>query len=413
MIDQLKKVKQTSNNLVTFSSDEKNQVLKKLADALRKKSEYILEKNLLDLNELDQNDPLYDRLQLTEERIEEIADSLMQISNLEDPIEDVIEERTLENKLLLKKVRVPLGVVAVIYEARPNVTVDVFALTFKTGNACVLKGSSSAQNSNQALVQIIHEVLEEQGLSKDIVCLLDIDRDQTKELLQADDYIDVVIPRGGKQLIDSVRKNSTIPTIETGAGVVHTYFAASGDLEKGKNLIYNAKTRRPSVCNSLDTLLIQKDRLSDLKDLVSNLQEKNVEIFADNQSFDELQDFYPQELLHAAQEEHFGIEFLSLKMSIKTVDGLKQAIEHIQKYSSKHSEAIISEDQKEINDFMKLVDAAAVYSNTSTAFTDGGEFGLGAEIGISTQKLHARGPMSLKELTSYKWEIFGTGQTRN
>jgi len=409
---QLEQVKKASRSLLTISPEKKNEVLADLSKALKKEAPAILKANALDLENFSPDDPLYDRLLLTEERIGDIAGSLLEVVQFEDPIGEVLEEKELPNGLKLKKVRVPLGIVAVIYEARPNVTIDIFALTWKSGNACVLKGSRSASHSNLALVEIIHDTLKKHELPQEIACLMTLEREETAELLQAHEYIDILIPRGSKALIDSVRKNSTIPTIETGAGVVHTYFAQSGNLTKGQNIIENAKTRRTGVCNALDTLLIDETRMPDLPELVRPLADKKVEIFADEKAFASLQESYPSSLLQQATEEHFGTEFLSLKMSIKTVQNLDEAIDHIGKFSSKHSEAIISEDDQEIEKFLQQIDAAAVYSNTSTAFTDGNHFGMGAEIGISTQKLHARGPMGLKELTSYKWIIHGDGQTR-
>jgi glutamate-5-semialdehyde dehydrogenase len=299
-----------------------------------------------------------------------------------------------------------------IYEARPNVTCDAFVLCFKTGNACILKGGSDAEYSNISIVNIIKGVLKKHALNENIVNLLPAERSSTALLLEAVGWVDVVIPRGSQALINYVREHARIPVIETGAGIVHTYFDESGDVKKGAAIIFNAKTRRVSVCNSLDCLIIHKDRLDMLPELVKPLQEKNVELFADQASYQTLSGKYQSSLLNPASEEHFGTEFLSLKLSIKTVSNLNEALDHIHNYGSKHSEAIISEDNGNIEMFLQAVDAAAVYVNASTAFTDGGEFGLGAEIGISTQKLHARGPMGLEALTSYKWLIRGEGQVR-
>jgi len=305
-----------------------------------------------------------------------------------------------------------LGVIGIIYEARPNVTVDVFSLCFKSGNACVLKGGKEAQHSNEILVKIIKEVLLQHSIDENAVCLLSNNRREVAAMLEAHGQVDVIMPRGGQNLINFVRENSQIPVIETGAGIVHTYFDASGDLEKGQQIIFNAKTRRPSICNALDTLVVHQDRLGDLPQLVEQLAKKKVEIFADSEAYQVLKGKYNDGLLKKADTNSFGTEFLSLKMSIKTVAGVKEAIEHISQYSSQHSEAIIAEDQGVIDHFLQQVDAAVVYANASTTFTDGAQFGLGAEIGISTQKLHARGPMGLKELTSYKWVIRGEGQVR-
>lgn len=409
---ELQKVKSASRMLAAVSEEKINEVLLSLAEEIEKSTEYILTANKKDLDNFDPANPMYDRLQLTKDRLRAIAQDVRNVAALEYPLGRVLEERVLDNGLNISKVSVPLGVIAVIYEARPNVTFDVFSLCFKSGNACVLKGGSDAQFSNSAIVNLIHKVLTEHSIDTGCVYLAPADRESVKEVLNAREYIDVVIPRGGRGLIDFVREHARMPVIETGAGVVHTYFDVTGDLFKGKSIIYNAKTRRPSVCNALDTLLIHEERLSELKELVSKLAEKKVEIFADEKSFSALKNNYPAELLCEAKPEDFGTEFLSLKMSIRTVANVTEAVEHIQMYSSMHSEAIIAEDQWAQEYFLHYVDAAAVYANTSTAFTDGGMFGLGAEIGISTQKLHARGPMGLRELTSYKWIIRGNGQTR-
>jgi glutamate-5-semialdehyde dehydrogenase len=315
--------------------------------------------------------------------------------------------------LKIKRVSVPFGVIGIIYEARPNVTFDVFSLCLKSGNACVLKGGSDAEFSNTAIVSVIHKVLESLELDRNVLTLLPIEREATAELLNARNYVDLLIPRGSQNLINYVRENATIPVIETGAGICHTYFDKFGDKEKGRAIINNAKTRRVSVCNALDCMVIHESRLGEIEYLTGLLPESSVEIFADKAAYNALEGKYPQELLKPATEESFGTEFLSHKMSIKTVSSIDEALEHISKYSSKHSEAIISENNENIELFRKMVDASSVYSNTSTAYTDGAQFGLGAEIGISTQKLHARGPMALEELTSYKWLIEGDGQIRN
>jgi glutamate-5-semialdehyde dehydrogenase len=302
--------------------------------------------------------------------------------------------------------------VGVIYEARPNVTFDVFSLCLKSGNACILKGGSDADDSNRYIHALIQKVLKEAALDENIVALLPSDRQATAELLGAVGHVDILIPRGSQKLIDYVRDNAKVPVIETGAGIVHTYFDASGNVSKGADIIYNSKTRRVSVCNALDCLIVHSSRVTDLPSLVGRLAEKNVTLFADERSLEQLRSFYPSALLHAAEPQHYGTEFLDYKMSIRTVDSFEDALEHINTYSSMHSEAIIAEDEKVIDEFMLSVDAAAVYANASTAFTDGAQFGLGAEIGISTQKLHARGPMALRELTSYKWLVRGDGTVR-
>ena len=314
--------------------------------------------------------------------------------------------------MVLTRISVPFGVIGIIYEARPNVTFDVFSLCLKSGNACILKGGSDADCSNKAIIKVIHSVLERMGVDKQVVELLPSDRETTAELLEAVGYVDLIIPRGSSGLINYVRENAKVPVIETGAGICHTYFDEFGDVEKGARIIFNAKTRRVSVCNALDCVLIHEKRLPDLFALCEMLEEFNVEIYADEPAYEALEGRYPAELLFPATEESFGTEFLSYRMAIKTVSSLDAALQHIRMYSSKHSECIITEEEAAAETFTKRVDAACVYTNVSTAFTDGAQFGLGAEIGISTQKLHARGPMGLEELTSYKWIIKGNGQVR-
>ena len=313
----------------------------------------------------------------------------------------------------ITKISVPFGVIGVIYEARPNVSFDVFSLCFKSGNACVLKGGSDAYNSNLAIVNLIKKVLKENDLDENIVTLLAAGRDATSELMSAVGFVDMIIPRGGQGLINFVRQNSQVPVIETGAGVCHTFFDENGDLGKGKNIIFNSKTRRVSVCNALDCLIIHEKRLPDLPELCIKMAEKNVIIYADEPAYKVLSGKYPEDLLKEADETSFGTEFLDYKMSVKTVKNINEAIEHVTKYSSKHSECIVTENKENAKLYIKSVDTACVYTNVSTAFTDGAQFGLGAEIGISTQKLHARGPMGLEELCSYKWIIEGDGQVRN
>ncbi|MCE9508174.1 MAG: glutamate-5-semialdehyde dehydrogenase [Alphaproteobacteria bacterium] len=408
----IKKVKDASFGLSLLNEEKCNQVLLSLAEELVISSALILQENARDLALMPKEDPRYDRLLLTEERLRGIAEDVIKVAALPSPIGKILEEKTLPNGLLLKKISVPLGVIGVIYEARPNVTVDVFALCFKAGNACILKGGKEAQHSNAVLADTIKKALVKHKINPDILYLMPPERAATQALLEAKGLVDVCIPRGSSALIDFVRDNAKIPVIETGAGIVHTYFDASGDLAKGRNIIDNAKTRRVSVCNALDTLLIHQKRLDDLTKLVAPLVAKNVEIFADAASFEKLKSTYPEKLLHHATPEDFGREFLAYKMSIKTVSSLEEALAHIRQHSSQHSEAIIAEDKAVAEAFLQQVDAAAVYANTSTAFTDGGQFGMGAEIGISTQKLHARGPMGLEALTSYKWLVYGDGQVR-
>ncbi|TKC12146.1 glutamate-5-semialdehyde dehydrogenase [Pedobacter polaris] len=407
-----KKAQQASRILTSLAKETIDAVLTDLAIALVNNTNELLSENARDLAKMPIDDPKYDRLKLTKERIQDIANDVVNVSKLDSPLGYVLSDKTLDNKLQIKKIRVPLGVVGVIYEARPNVTVDVFSLCFKTGNVAVLKGGSDAEFSNLAIAKIIHQVLEKYEISGDVLTLLPAERTATEALLNAIGFVDVLIPRGSQSLINYVRANSKIPVIETGAGIVHTYFDESGNIEKGKAIILNAKTRRVSVCNALDCVLIHQHRLNDVASLLSPLAEKDVELFADDKSYEILKNTYPSALLHKALPEHFGTEFLALKLAVKIVQDLDEALDHIAAYSSKHSEAIISEDAISITKFLNQVDAAAVYANASTAFTDGAQFGLGAEIGISTQKLHARGPMGLEELTSYKWVVQGDGQVR-
>lgn len=401
-----------SRRLSLLADEKVNAVLNSLADAAIENTADILAANKKDLDRMPESDPRYDRLKLTDQRIRGIASELRNVASLPTPLNRVLEERKTESGLRLKKITVPLGVVGIIYEARPNVTFDVFALCLKSGNACVLKGGSDADFSNRYIVNLIHKVLAENSIDQNILALLPADRTATTALLNAVGYVDIIIPRGSQGLINYVRENAKVPVIETGAGIVHTYFDLSGDTEKGTAIILNAKTRRVSVCNALDCLIIHASRLGDLPSLLAPLASKNVTIYADDRSLAAARGSYPSELLHAAEPDHYGTEFLDYKMSIRTVDGLEEALEHIENYSSKHSEAVVAEDEAVIERFLAAVDAAAVYANASTAFTDGAQFGLGAEIGISTQKLHARGPMALSELTSYKWIVRGNGTVR-
>ena len=409
---QLQSVLAASRKLNLLEDTTVKNVLLELANQAREKCEFILNENQKDLERMDRQDSKYDRLKLSKERIEGIATDIENVANLESPVGKVLKETVRPNGLKITKITVPFGVIGIIYEARPNVTFDVFALCLKSGNACVLKGGSDAIHSNQAIVSVIQNVLNQFGLDENTVALLPAGREETNEMLHAHGYIDLIIPRGSQSLINFVRENARIPVIETGAGICHTYFDEFGDAEKGAEIVFNAKTRRPSVCNALDCLIIHESRLDELPEFSKRLEEQNVEIYADQKSFSKLAGIYPYDLLHKATEESFGTEFLSLKMAIKTVVNFDEAIDHINKFSSKHSEAIISENFENVQKFRKMVDASSVYSNASTAFTDGAQFGLGAEIGISTQKLHARGPMALEELTSYKWIVEGDGQVR-
>jgi len=391
-------------------------VIRAALDSLAKRTmarcEEILEANRSDLARMPAEDPKFDRLLLDRDRLQAICNDLQAVAALPSPVGEVLEQRTLQNGLQLSKLRVPMGVIAVIFESRPNVTFDVFALCLKTRNACVLKGSSDAHDTNEVVVQLMHDVLAQHGINPAAVFLAPPEREWLPQILQAVGTIDLAIPRGSRGLIDFVRDNARIPVIETGAGIVHTYVDSSADLDKARAIVTNAKTRRVSVCNALDTLVIHRALLPELPALMREMGEQHaVEVFADHEAFEALDGRYAGPLRHA-REEHFGQEFLALRMSVKTVADLDEALDHIDRYSSRHSEAVVAEDAAVIERFLAEVDAAAVYANTSTAFTDGGQFGMGAEIGISTQKLHARGPMALPELTSYKWVVRGDGQVR-
>lgn len=401
-----------SRALATVPAATIDALLRDLADALVAHTDFVLAANAQDLARMPATDPRHDRLRLTPERLASIAQDLRGVAALPSPLGAQLSNKTLPNGLQLSKVRVPLGVVGIIYEARPNVTIDSLALCLKTGNACLLKGGSDAAASNAALIEVAGPVLLRHGLPLAAATLLPPERAATEALLRAVGLVDVVIPRGSQGLINYVRQHARVPVIETGAGVVHTYFDETGDLARGAAIVANAKTRRVSVCNSLDCLLLNESRLADLPALVAPLAATRVRLFADAPALAALAGAYPPELLAMATEAHFGTEFLDYKLAIKTVPDLDAALDHIARHGSRHSEAIVSENQAHIDTFLQVVDAAAVYANASTAFTDGGQFGLGAEIGISTQKLHARGPMGLEELTSYKWLVRGTGQVR-
>jgi glutamate-5-semialdehyde dehydrogenase len=408
-----KQVLKASRSLNLISVETINKVLIEVADAAIAGTELILSENAKDLARMDISDPKYDRLKLTGNRIKDIASDMKNVASLPSPVGRLLMESVRPNGLKISKVSVPFGVIGIIYEARPNVTFDVFSLCLKSGNACILKGGSDAIDSNSCIVEIIRSVLRKNNIDENVLTLLPAGREESAQLMNAHGYVDLIIPRGSQSLIDFVRKNSTIPVIETGAGICHTYFDESGDKDKGRDIIDNAKTRRVSVCNALDCLIIHENRLSDLFYLVGKMITSNVIIYADGKAYDALKGQYPDNLLQHATKESFGTEFLDYKMAVKTVDSFDAALEHIAEYSSKHSESIISENEERIKMFRTMVDAASVYSNASTAFTDGAQFGLGAEIGISTQKLHARGPMALEELTSYKWIIEGEGQIRS
>ena len=405
-------VKLASRKLALMEEKLINEVLNAVADAAIRDKDIILAANSKDLQLMNPSDPKFDRLKLTVSRIEDIASDMRNVALLPSPLGKVLYEDVRPNGLKLRKISVPFGVIGVIYEARPNVSFDVFSLCMKSGSACILKGGSDAYNSNKAIVETIHGVLDKFGIDRNIVQLLPADREATTELLHANDYVDLIIPRGSSGLINYVRKESTVPVIETGAGICHTYFDLAGDAVMGAKIINNAKTRRVSVCNALDCLLVHADRLSDLPELCAPLADSKVIVYADKPAFQSLRGAYPEELLKPATPESFGTEFLDYKMAVKTVNNVEEAVNHIFKYSSKHSECIVTEDRKAAEYFRRAVDAACVYVNAPTSFTDGAQFGLGAEIGISTQKLHARGPMGLKEITTYKWLIDGEGQVR-
>ena len=405
-------VQVASRELALLNDDIINQILNAVADAAIAETPFILAENKKDLARMDKNDPKYDRLKLTKERLKGIAADTRNVATLPSPLGKVLKESVRPNGMRLTKVSVPFGVIGIIYEARPNVSFDVFSLCLKSGNACILKGGSDADCSNRAIISVIHEVLKKFNINPHIVELLPADREATAALLNAVGYVDLIIPRGSSSPIHFVRENAKIPVIETGAGICHTYFDEFGDVNKGAAIIHNAKTRRVSVCNALDCAIIHEKRLIDLPMLCEKLKDSHVIIYADAQAYQALKNRYPAELLEHAKAESFGTEFLDYKMAVKTVKSFEDALGHIQENSSKHSECIVTENKERAALFTKIVDAACVYTNVSTAFTDGAQFGLGAEIGISTQKLHARGPMGLEEITSYKWVIEGDGQTR-
>lgn len=405
-------VQSASRELLALSDQTINDILLAVADATLANTDYILQENRKDLERMNPDNPKYDRLKLTAERLADIAADTRKVASLPSPLGRVLKQNVLPNGLRLRRVSVPFGVIGIIYEARPNVSFDVSALCLKSGNACILKGGSDADCSNRAIVSVIHQVLERFGVNPHVVELLPATRETTAELLHAEGYVDLIIPRGSSSLIRFVRQNASIPVIETGAGICHTYFDRYGDLKKGAPIIQNAKTRRVSVCNALDCLIIDSSRLTDLPELCMPLDPYSVTIYADPRAYEALENFYLPELLQPASPEDFGTEFLDYKMAIKTVDSIDEALEHIRRYGSKHSECIVTENAEHAERFCRDVDAACVYVNAPTSFTDGAQFGLGAEIGISTQKLHARGPMALEEITTYKWIIEGEGQIR-
>ena len=415
------KVKAASKTLGLLTDEQRNEVLQAVADAIIAETPALLKANAEDLAKMDKANPLYDRLQLTEQRLHDIAADMRHVSTLPSPLGSILKEKTLDNGLHLQRVAVPFGVIGMIYEARPNVTFDVFSLCFKSGNACVLKGGKDANYSNTASIELIHKVLIKYDIDPAVATLLPATHEATGEMLNAVGYIDLCIPRGGKKLIQFVRDTAKVPVIETGAGVVHCYFDKDGDVEMGKAIITNAKCRRCSVCNTLDTLIIHEQRLNDLPTLCEDLAKREVKIHADAQAYEALKGNYPDTLLDIVSDETpcpnadgnvWNTEWLSMQMGIKTVTSEDEALEHIATYGSGHSESIVSDNEAAQKKFQMMVDAACVYVNTPTSFTDGAQFGLGAEIGISTQKLGARGPMALEEITTYKWLITGNGQIR-
>lgn len=410
--DQLQEVYQAAKSLLRLSDDLIADVLCAVADEIIAQADVILKANEQDLSRMDPANPKYDRLKLTLERLEGIAADMRNVSKLPSPVGKVLKEIVRPNGLKIKQISVPFGVIGIIYEARPNVSFDVFSLCLRSHNACVLKGGSDAQDTNEASVSIIHGVLKRFGIDAHIVELLPGDRESTAELLHARGLVDLIIPRGSSGLIRFVRDNATVPVIETGAGICHTYFDASGDVAKGAPIINNAKTRRVSVCNALDCVLLHRSRLTSLPELCNMLSNSNVIIYADDEAYASLQGHYPDNLLQHAQPDSFGTEFLDYKMAIKTVASLDDAIDCINAVASGHSECIVTEDKAAADRFCSEVDAACVYWNAPTSFSDGAQFGLGAEIGISTQKMHARGPMALEAITTYKWIIEGNGQIR-
>ena len=416
--NQLTEARKASLSLLDLDAEATNRVLLRLADALEANAAQIVAANQQDLSRMDPADPRYDRLLLNASRISGIAGDTRNVASLPSPLGIELSSVTRPNGMTIRKVSVPFGVIGVIYEARPNVTIDVFSLCFKAGSAVILKGGKEAADTNLCEVEIIHDVLRESGLPESLCTLLPNDREATAEMLAAVGKVDLVIPRGSRRLIDFVRDNSRVPVIETGAGVCHTYVDKEADIQKAAAIVNNGKTRRVSVCNALDCMVIHQDRLADLPQLCAPLcsaadPAKQVTIYADEQAFAALQGQYPEHLLMHAQEEHFGMEFQAYKMAIRTVRDFDEAVAYISAHTSHHSESIVSADAKACERFVRLIDAACVYQNLPTSWTDGAQFGFGAEIGISTQKLHARGPMALPEITTYKYIICGDGQIRS
>ena len=412
MLEQFKRARAASLTLPMLSDDKRNAVLQTVARAIEARTPQLLEANAQDLARMDRSNPMFDRLMLTAERLKGIASDMRHVSMLPSPLGRTLKETTLPNGLHLRRVSVPFGVIGMIYEARPNVTFDVFSLCFKSGNACVLKCGKDAEYSCRAGVDLIHDVMRQFGVDEGAVVLLPPTHEATDEMLQATGYIDLCIPRGGKRLIQAVRDKARVPVIETGAGVVSTYIDCKADIKMAADIVLNGKTRRVSVCNALDCLIVHSVQLPQLYRICEPLATKQVTIYADERAFEVLRGHYPSTLLQPTDDECFGTEFLDYKLAVKTVDSLEEAVRHIALYDSGHSEAIVTADPDAARRFQMAVDAACVYVNAPTSFTDGGQFGMGAEIGISTQKLGPRGPMALEEITTYKWLIDGNGQTR-
>lgn len=413
LTDIFNKVKAASRRLGLLTDEQRNGILLSVADAITANSEMLLDANAEDLARMDKDNPLYDRLMLTEQRLKGIADDMRHVATLPSPLGIESKHRTLDNGLRLKRISVPFGVIGVIYEARPNVTFDVFSLCLKSGNACILKGGKDADCSCRAAISLIHQVLQEKGVDTAVATLLPATHEATAEMLNAVGFIDVCIPRGGRKLIDFVRNTAKVPVIETGAGVVNAYLDKDADIAMAARIVENGKTRRCSVCNALDCLIVHADRLPDLPTVCLPLARHEVMVYADPRAYQALAGSYPSELLQPATDDSFGTEFMAMKIAIRTVDTIDEALDHIQLYGSGHSEAIITSDETAAHLFQQSVDAACVYWNAPTSFTDGAQFGLGAEIGISTQKLGPRGPMALEEMTTYKWIIEGEGQVRD
>ena len=412
MLEQFKRARAASLTLPMLSDDKRNAVLQAVARAIEARTPQLLEANAQDLARMDRSNPMFDRLMLTADRLKGIASDMRHVSMLPSPLGRTLKETTLPNGLHLRRVSVPFGVIGMIYEARPNVTFDVFSLCFKSGNACVLKCGKDAEYSCRAGADLIHDVMRQFGIDEGAVVLLPPTHEATDAMLQATGYIDLCIPRGGKRLIQAVRDKARVPVIETGAGVVSIYIDCKADIKMAADIVLNGKTRRVSVCNALDCLIVHSAQLPQLYRICEPLAAKQVTIYADERAFEVLRGHYPSTLLQPTDEECFGTEFLDYKLAVKTVDSLEEAVRHIALYDSGHSEAIVTADPDAARRFQMTVDAACVYVNAPTSFTDGGQFGMGAEIGISTQKLGPRGPMALEEITTYKWLIDGNGQTR-